>query len=187
MALPPRHGSKVFRSRADGMHHLRQVRPASVLQTMTRPGVGIPTLEVRAATGPDDQLRREPAALGAPRAEPCHHELDGDRAEAELRLAHGGEGNAEVLGGEDVSEAGDGDVLGNAKPLSKEGLGGADGHEVVDGLDGGGPGLFLHPLERGVGALLERGAGVEDKGVVRLDPGIAQGPAIPLEPFMSGG
>jgi hypothetical protein len=87
-------------------------------------------------------------------------------------------GHAKIFRRQHVAEADEGNVLGNLQALREEGFRAADGHEVVDGLDGGGIAGFIEHLQRGLGAVFDRAAGLKHELVVHVQIGLAQGAAV---------
>ena len=121
--------------------------------------------------GWDGGVGRGPCGLGAFAAQQGLHGFHGGGNQSVLRVTDGGQRDAEIFAGENIAEADDREVLGNAEALVEKSFGGADGDEVVDGLHGGRAGAFLGELEgrwfpsRAVGA----GPHTKAAGVVGLD------------------
>ena len=63
--------------------------------------------------GADEQFGGEALGSRGKAAQELFHEVGGGDAEAAFGLADGGEWDAEELAGEDIAEAGDGEVLGD--------------------------------------------------------------------------
>src|SRR5688572_16326920 len=88
------------------------------------------TARGRAGALADDDFTGEAFGGDLFAAQEAGHGFDGGGAEAEFRLADGGEGHAKVFGDKDVAEADDGEVFRNANALVEQDTGGADGDEV---------------------------------------------------------
>ena len=78
-----------------------------------------------------------------------------------------------MFGHENVSETDERDVFRNLDALLQQRLGATDGDEIVRGLDGGGIALFIGELERGLRAVLNGAARVEDQLVVHIEARLA--------------
>ena len=89
-----------------------------------------------------------------------------------------------MFSGENVAEADDGELLWNPQPLAQEGVGGADGDEVIDRLHGGGFDQLVHHLESGFSAFVDRAARLENQAIVPFDLRFAQRTAIAFQPFL---
>ena len=61
----------------------------------------------------------------------------------------------------------------------------ANGHDIVNCLDGGGIGRLLNHLQAGSGAVLDRPPGLKYQPVVHFHTGFAQGPAIAFQALLS--
>ena len=73
------------------------------------------------------------------------------------------------------------------KAMAQQRLRAADGHDIVDRLDGSGIGGFADHLQGRLGTVLNRPAGLKHEPIVHLQAGFAQGPAIALEAFLGPG
>src|SRR5581483_12239824 len=91
---------------------------------------------------------------------------------------------AKIFAGEEIAEAHHGKVLRDADALVQKRVGAADGDEIRDGLDGGGGRRFVDELERGLGAVLDGVARLEDQAVIDFETGFAQGTAIAFKTFL---
>lgn len=131
-----------------------------------------------------DQFSGQPLGLGIFTANHSHHRFHGGDAEAEFWLANRCHRHAEIFRREHVAEPDQRDVLGNPPALGEQGVRAADGHEVADGLHGGGLAAFVEHLQGGLRPIFDRAAGLEHEFVVHLESCFAQGAAISLETFM---
>src|SRR4051794_39690702 len=65
----------------------------------------------------DDYLSLQALAFGPLATKEFQHGIHGGGAKAEFRLAHSGQGNPEILAGEDIPETHDGDAFGDLDAL----------------------------------------------------------------------